>query len=63
MTNLETAVVTIRETLENMLGEKFTSLPENDRVNIQIAMLYKLAENDKNLMNIIGLDIYEKLNK
>lgn len=63
MTAMETLVVTVRETLENMLGERFTSLPENDRINIQITMIYDLAKRDKNIMGIIGADIYEKLRK
>lgn len=59
--NMEALVVTVRETLENTLGAEYARLPENDRINIQICMMYKMAEQDENIMGMIGDYMYESL--
>lgn len=58
---IEKIIVTVRETLEKMLGDKYIDLPENERVNVTICLLYKLAENDERIMDIIADHMYEIL--
>lgn len=63
---LKNIVKTLREVLnspeiQKQYGALFAAMPEDVKINFQICLLYKLAENDPEIMNAIGQDVYEAL--
>ncbi len=61
MENTLTIARATRQVLESSCKEQLAGMTEEEKTNIAIVLMHKLAESDQKIMNLVAKDFYNEL--